>query len=115
MDWEVPLREPFENGFKDLQKDFHNSELKKVVLYTVTRRNHPICLTEKKEALVGALNYAKNSPVYLYGHWDKEEGIIGATPEVLFRLREEDNSAILHTMALAGLKNPIYLGKYAAR
>jgi menaquinone-specific isochorismate synthase len=50
-------------------------------------------------SLESLLRYALINPVYIYGFWDAHEGILGATPEKLFRLV---NHSRLETMACAG-------------
>ena len=50
-------------------------------------------------SLISVLNYALANPAFLYGFWDKSEGILGAAPELLFRL---DENKKLATVACAG-------------
>lgn len=101
LTWEKPSREIFENGFNDLQRLFRETELKKVVLYGLSKSPTQLKPAHRKQALLNILHYLRVAPVFAYGFWNESEGILGATPELLFRL-ERSAAPILHTMALAG-------------
>ncbi|MCB1149749.1 MAG: chorismate-binding protein [Chlamydiia bacterium] len=51
--------------------------------------------------LVSLLRASKSTQAFLYGFWNEELGMLGASPEVLFRLKERDRP-LLETVALAG-------------
>lgn len=101
LKWENPSKEIFEKGFNDLQKLFRETELKKVVLYALSNSPTPLTPAHRKQALLNILHYLRDAPVFAYGFWNDSEGILGATPELLFRL-EHTTPPVLQTMALAG-------------
>ncbi|MGZ3634339.1 MAG: chorismate-binding protein, partial [Parachlamydiaceae bacterium] len=53
------------------------------------------------QSLRSMLQYARQLPVFVYGYWIEKEGMLGATPELLFRIRHSETS-VLETMAIAG-------------
>ncbi|MFL5784545.1 MAG: chorismate-binding protein [Bacteriovoracaceae bacterium] len=84
----------YEEDFRDLMKSFSGS-LRKVVM--ISRENFiPLMDSNILPHLVKkALSFGAGIP---YGIWGKDFGVIGSTPEELFRLKE----GILKTHALAG-------------
>ena len=52
-------------------------------------------------SLKSSLKYIQQNQAYLYGFWDNNEGVLGATPEILFTYGEEGE---LVTMACAGTR-----------
>lgn len=100
--WENPSRELFNNGFNELHRLFQETELKKVVLYAFSKSKDRLSLAHRTQALKSILLYALEAPVFPYGFWkESEEGLLGATPELLFRIAAT-TPTILETMALAG-------------
>jgi menaquinone-specific isochorismate synthase len=100
--WSEPYKRPFENGFHELQSEFHEGTLEKVVLYTTSTSKTPLNPMQLKRTLISILINAQTIPLYLYGFWYRTEGIVGATPELLFWLDYMSMPPQLKTMALAG-------------
>ena len=99
--WTCPYHEVFRSAFHDLQHRFGRGELQKAVPYVFMETPNHMDMLRLAFALDNLLKYAVIHPVYLYGCWDRVEGILGATPELLFRLRNHP-VPILETMACAG-------------
>lgn len=97
--WNNPNTDTFKSAFHDLQIKIAKGEIEKAVPYvfeTSFATMHPQRLIH---SLKSALQYAKGNSVYVYGLWDEEHGILGVTPELLFRMHESDR---LETVACAG-------------
>lgn len=102
LQWSSPEKEPFEKGFEELQASFNKTSIEKVVLYTMSTCKQTLSISQRKMTLMSILKHAKTVPLFLYGFWDETEGLLGATPELLFRLDYMAVPPILKTMALAG-------------
>lgn len=104
MEWENPDPTLFEEKFQELQRQFQLKKLSKAVPYTFTKSPHPLSLNHKKKALLKILHTIQTSKMFAFGYWENSQGILGASPEILFSSRKENNTFDLHTMALAGTK-----------
>ncbi len=99
MEWEAADAILFREAFNDLKNQFRTGTLKKavpVVFERATKNEYGF------QALL-LLNLLKNTegfPLHLYGVWNQAEGILGATPELLFEKSEQ----VLSTLALAGTR-----------
>jgi menaquinone-specific isochorismate synthase len=91
--WESPFEDAFDRGFEQLKNLFLEKKLAKAVPYMSHTGSGPVSL---KQMLLAGLKNA--SALALYGCWDEHEGILGATPELLFELENEQQ---LNTMACA--------------
>ena len=96
-DWEEPSEAAFKKVFQDIKKEIKSKKIQKAV---------PIVTAKAAKTIppaIAILRALKMSPVntYVYGHWHKEHGFFGFSPEVLF-LRENKN--VIKTMALAGTR-----------
>lgn len=101
-DWQSPYHFLFKSTFEDLQCKFAAKEIDKAVPFVF--ESSPTRMTSHRliHSLRNLLEYAKRNPVYAYGFWDQEQGILGVTPELLFRF---DESNRLETMACAGTRS----------
>jgi menaquinone-specific isochorismate synthase len=97
--WVNPYQPLFEKTFHTLQQKFAAREIDKAVPFVYEKTQTPMGKDQRIQSLVSVLNYCMVNPAYLYGFWDEQEGILGATPEILFRY-SDDNT--LETMACAG-------------
>lgn len=97
--WQSPYKELFYNEFAQLQKLFIDGKLLKAVPFVFEQSSEKMTEERLIHSLNAALEYCRTSTAYLYGFWEENQGILGATPEVLFRLK---NGNELQTMALAG-------------
>jgi len=96
--WEKLCEDVFERSFCDLQQKFAEKTLLKVVPYLVERsscRNSNERLLQMLNAL---LKHVEKGRMAIYGFWDMHEGILGATPELLF---EQDGEVSVRSMACA--------------
>lgn len=81
----------FETAFRTF---ISSSNLKKIVPYFFHLTDQPLSL---KNRLLAALK--KESKLSLYGFWDGQEGLLGATPETLFEFQADGS---IQTEACAG-------------
>jgi menaquinone-specific isochorismate synthase len=107
--WDPPTKEPYDKGFDSLKNLFKTTNLTKTVLYALSRSSSTFSIDHRIQALINILEYIQKAPAFMYGYWMETEGVLGATPEVLFKL-ENKNCPKLFTMALAGTqKNSVSL------
>lgn len=102
--WQNPFKETFENAFVDLQRRFAKKELKKAVPYVVEKTTTQMTESILRRALLNILKSAQNYPLHVYGFWENGQGMLGATPELLFSIEKKERS-ILQTVACAGTKS----------
>lgn len=83
--------------FEHFFEKFQQSALKKVVPYAVKHSQGNICIQDR---LYHSLSYQiKNPHTYIYGFWNADEGMLGASPELIFSL---DDTRTLRSDACAG-------------
>ena len=87
------------NQFESLKIEINKSILKKGVPYSFLEGNAEVNIGNKIYLLKKLLeNKSNNNSSYIYGYWDKNDGYLGATPELLFIQKNK----FIHTIALAG-------------
>jgi len=95
----------FREAFIDLKKEFEVGRLIKAVPVVFDGCHWHFDLTARATVLENLLVQTQNVPYYLYGIWGKQEGILGATPELLFEQQQQANgSSVWRSMALAGTR-----------
>lgn len=99
IEWQNNGKPLFIHTFHELQTLFAKNQLKKAVPFVFELSKQKITPDIIAWAIFHLLNYAKNRKVHVYGFWDDRGGILGATPEILFTLK---NKKQLQTMACAG-------------
>lgn len=95
-DFTPPKAETFEPGFRLIQGKIQREEIEKAVPILKTQTSKVPSPSDLVHALFTLWNLPMN--LHVYGCWNEGEGMIGATPELLFEL----NGTTLQTMALAG-------------
>lgn len=103
LSWENSYFNHFEKAFYDLKDTFSQGLLKKAVPYVFEKTYTQINQTHLLSALARIIPFTYSHPLHLYGYWDKSHGILGATPEILFKYKK-DQTGILETVACAGTK-----------
>lgn len=101
MAWSSPHKPIFDEAFGQLKLLFQKEQLKKAVPYVFECSNSSPTVAQRLKSLISVLACAKESAVYLYGFWDDAGGILGATPEMLFR-RDRKSTDLIETVACAG-------------
>ena len=96
IDWQKPQNKAFVQQFDWIQNKIKHGQLIKG-LPLILQTGQATSQFNLPNTLLTFLN--KNLPtVFLYGSWEGSSGFLGATPEVLFRLENNE----IQTMALAG-------------
>ena len=103
--WEQPRFEPFAAAFKAIGKGFSNGMQLEKLVPVVTE--HGELESGDLRDLAARLMATPHTHTRAYGWWSGQQGMIGATPEVLMTTQD----AVVETMALAGTTAP---GRLAA-
>lgn len=99
--WAEPDFSTFERLFADLQRRIRAGDLKKAVPAVFSRARGGFSRARLACTLRAALNAASDSPLNVYGFWNDSEGMLGATPELLFRYTGPRS---ISTAAVAGTR-----------
>lgn len=100
--WQKYNRTYFEDDFQKIQSQIQSGLIDKAVLMTSEQSSWK---PNSKEHQRMILNLLQKCPphLYIYSHWDKESGVVGASPELLFYRNEKK----IQSMALAGTQKHI--------
>ncbi len=90
----------FSEIFVDLKSRLERGELTKGVPYVFQDLGPSIGTRERLLLLIQLLRKTQGEALHVYGVWDSEEGILGATPEILF----SQSGSQFETVALAGTR-----------
>lgn len=85
--------------FEDLKLKIASKQLHKAVPFIFETSSATMTTSHLINSLCNLLGNMQGHPLYLYGFWDKDEGMLGLTPEILFRYQTKEQ---LQTMACAG-------------
>lgn len=99
--WQEPNRFYFDEAFDELQRLFESGTLKKSVPYIVQQAKFHFDSSRLRVSLSALLDHPSEQKMHLYGWWKEEIGILGMTPEILFR-KEADS---VKTVACAGTQD----------
>lgn len=98
INWEIVDKVIYKNQFQSLKYEITNCLLKKGVPFSFLKGNSFINRGEKIYLLKKILENINNNSSYIYGYWNRLEGFIGITPELLFIQKNKN----IKTIALAG-------------
>lgn len=99
LKWISPDRCFFETIFHEIQTEFAADTLKKAVPFVFETAESTLSKSQLVRSLVSSIQYFTHNHSHIYGFWDHEEGILGVTPELLFRFSAPNK---LETVACAG-------------
>lgn len=97
--WSMTPKSLYCTLFNDLQKLFALGSLKKAVPFVRTLSSGSLKTKQLAHSLISVLSRCNQLRAYPYGFWDLSSGMLGMTPEILFR---KYASTSLETMACAG-------------
>lgn len=100
IQWQEPQREEFEKKFHRVQEAIRKGEISKAVPVVFARARSSVTKSMRALYVRHLLERAKEPQPY--GYMTPTEGILGASPEVLFSFDSQTNE--LETMALAGTR-----------
>lgn len=95
-DWQGFNEAEFGASFAKTQEAFRDGSLRKIVPAIFEWSDRPLDANDRRRALCAMANLP--SGLMPYGCWDETEGILGASPELLF----EYDGVEIHTTAIAG-------------
>lgn len=102
--WTPASRKSFLKQVSYIQRFFKKGHLKKAVPLSLEKSKGAVTAFEKCSFLLSALKKQKKDHT-LYAFWNKKEGLLGLTPEILFDWNQKTQT--LRSMALGGTdKNP---------
>ena len=96
--WDKLDKNIYTHQFNNLKLEIEKDVLKKGVPYSFLKGNAEINRENKIYLLNKILENKNQNSSYIYGYWNKDEGFIGSTPELLFIQKNKN----VHTIALAG-------------
>ncbi len=99
--WVEPERSEFEKALRIIHEGMANRGLAKAV--PVVFATASVIVDESRRARILNRLLQISEPLFPYGFWSSREGMIGATPEILFTIRSGSRTK-LETMALAGTR-----------
>lgn len=104
-DWTIHRPEQYKMAFDQLSKDLKAGRLDKGVPYLFAKTSSMMTPERLKSSLQKCATSLEKKTGYLYGQWDRENGILGITPEILFSHSMHAPKSI-RTMAVAGTCHP---------
>ncbi len=99
FDFTEPQKETFLNTFESLMDQLKQSQFQKAVPVVAATSSHQPKIVERLSILKKLISAPMS--VIPYGYWAKDQGLIGATPEIL--LKQISQTEFL-TMAVAGTR-----------
>lgn len=98
LNWSSLPKEDFKKSFAALTSLFETGELKKAVPYIFINSQTAMSVSQLQHSLKSVIESATQQKLHVYGFWDAQQGILGATPETLFSYQ----NGKLSTVACAG-------------
>lgn len=99
--WQEPDQNLYQTMFHTLKKDYlQTGHLDKGVPFVHTGAKGVMPPQRIAQSLLSLLEIYEHTSCFLYGFWGEKQGILGATPEILFR--KDKNSETVETVACAG-------------
>ncbi|WP_413585470.1 chorismate-binding protein [Bdellovibrio sp. HCB274] len=95
-EWQEPSENDFQTDLSEIQKRISNHQIQKAVPVVFARSKQTVSAGERAQMILNLLSAPET--LYVFGFWQNGQGVLGATPEVLF----DYDHGLLQTMALAG-------------
>ena len=101
-EWQLPSSSCFDEAFEELQTLFAKGTLKKGVPYIAIEAPFEFDCARLGAKLAALLGHLQGHKMHLYGWWEEKRGMIGLTPEILFRNKA---NRLIKTVACAGTQD----------
>jgi len=101
IQWQEPFQETFQISFTEIKRKISQRQIVKAVPIVFESAEGSISSGQRALMILQLLKAPSN--LWVYGNWNNQSGVLGATPELLFEL----NSQKIFTMALAGTRPKI--------
>lgn len=99
--WSAPDRQLYGSIFNELKREYIGmGTLRKGVPFVRTEAQGKMTISDIAKGLSSLLDVFERSSCYLYGFWEENQGVLGATPEILFT--KEPSGKEVETVACAG-------------
>jgi menaquinone-specific isochorismate synthase len=102
FNWKNDFKDLFFENVRNLQSLFKDNVLVKAVPYAFEHSSVSFTQQDLLRSLKNLVQSVSNQKLHLYGFWDQKQGILGATPEILFKYNGTDRQSHLETIACAG-------------
>lgn len=100
LDW-TPDSEAYKVSYQKVQAYIQSGQLRKAVPFMNFKTLKPKDFNQKVlPQILNRLLEIKHDKEYIYGLWNKDQGFIGSTPEILIQKKPQQNE--FNSMALAG-------------
>ena len=100
--WRNAQKELFVEGFRCLQDRFSQGSLFKGVPYGFETAKTEMTRDWLPISLLNLLQIVKRYPLFIYGFWDQNEGMLGGTPELLLHVTYNGGNTKATSVACAG-------------
>lgn len=101
--WQNPYKEIYLREFNILKQLFAENKLDKAVPFAYDLSDTSMTASLLIHSVKNALKYVTHRPAYVMGFWDKKEGVLAVSPELLFEIDLKDKvHPKLYTVALGG-------------
>lgn len=97
--WDSPNKEAFTSMFEEIKHCIYAKKLEKAVPFSKDISRFIPNEAQLVASLQSLLKYSLKTPAFVYGFWTNEEGMLGASPETLFRFID---SKRIETVVCAG-------------
>lgn len=97
--WEKPSHSIFSEAFTSFKQEVAKEHLVKVVPYVFEIVKSTMLKRQLVHSLLSACTFSLDYPLFCYGFWNDNEGMLGLTPEILFEINDK-----IETMACAGTR-----------
>lgn len=94
--WEEPQKADFAQALQVIQTRIAQGEISKAVPVVFARSSEKVTPQQRASMILHLLDAPET--LHVYGFWNGDVGVLGATPEILFSYKNQ----VLETMALAG-------------
>lgn len=100
-EWKHSHHPLFNETFSLLQEAYESRRLSKAVPFVFESAEGEMSPAQLVRSLLSLLDYAKKHLVHIYGFWERTSGMLGATPELLFCIKDH---RCVETVACAGTR-----------
>jgi menaquinone-specific isochorismate synthase len=94
--WHEPDKRDFALALQQIHERIEKREIHKAVPVVFAHTQQSVSAVDRAQLLLQLIGAPAS--LHVYGFWQGKEGVLGATPEVLFEFHDD----VLRTMALAG-------------
>lgn len=102
LEWVAADKSLFLRQCAALQSRLRDGNLDKGVPFSFEQARGAFDCEQRLQSLLSCLKKAEGSALSIYGFWNTFEGMLGVTPELLFRQEKQEEQWAVETCAVAG-------------